>query len=441
MDDVKSKKTQEIKGDDFSDLIKLVIFSGIGCCVFFLPLRVNNQIVFPVFFITNLVYLKYEEFIYICIIVFISLLCIKEISKKEKTILDKVDIVLKLISLLILIIITTKNEFLFFKDENLIQIMKETIFKVIIFLPISSIFLPFLLDYGLLYIFDCCFGRFTKKIFRASGKNILICALFFFVDGFLGFYVVYKLYKEGKLRKNEAVGAILNYPILHISIVAYIANRLKINFLLLIISYLFVFLVTNIFICRIYPIKNKEKTFLIKNKFKEKSFKRNRFKMSILLYLENKEKKNLFKTILNYFNETMNIASNIIPILLVVFLFIDIITRSSNIVNIMGGVYETLLIKLKMPYPDYISRSVVLGFFNQIYSIEVLNNGITFISRLTIAIIIICQGISLTTNIIFIRVYMRFINYKDIFLVYLEKILIMTFIVFIIYYFYLGFSA
>ena len=69
MDDVKSKKTQEIKGDDFSDLIKLVIFSGIGCCVFFLPLRVNNQIVFPVFFITNLVYLKYEEFIYICIIV------------------------------------------------------------------------------------------------------------------------------------------------------------------------------------------------------------------------------------------------------------------------------------------------------------------------------------------------------------------------------------
>jgi len=163
--------------------------------------------------------------------------------------------------------------------------------------------------------------------------------------------------------------------------------------------------------------------------------------MSILLYLENKEKKNLFKTILNYFNETMNIASNIIPILLVVFLFIDIITRSSNIVNIMGGVYETLLIKLKMPYPDYISRSVVLGFFNQIYSIEVLNNGITFISRLTIAIIIICQGISLTTNIIFIRVYMRFINYKDIFLVYLEKILIMTFIVFIIYYFYLGFSA
>ena len=29
MDDVKSKKTQEIKGDDFSELIKLVLFSGL----------------------------------------------------------------------------------------------------------------------------------------------------------------------------------------------------------------------------------------------------------------------------------------------------------------------------------------------------------------------------------------------------------------------------
>ncbi|WP_455544139.1 hypothetical protein [Intestinibacter sp.] len=441
MDDVKSKKTQEIRRDDFFELVKLIVFSAIGSCVFFLPLIINRQVVFPVFFITDLVYLKYEQFVYICIIAFIALLCIKEIGKKEKSIYDKIDIVLKLISLVIFIILITKNEFIFFRDDNLVQIMKESIFKVIIFLPISSIFLPLLLDYGLLYIFDCCFGRFTKKFFRTSGKNILIFALFFFVDSFLGFYVVYKLYKEGKLRKNEATHAILNYPILHISIVAYIASRLKINFILLVISYLFIFTVTNLILCRIYPIKNKEKTFFIKNKFKEKSYKKNKFKMSILLYLENREKKNLFKNILNYFNQTINIASNIIPVLLIAFLFIDIIIRNSNIVSMVGSIYESLLIKLRMPYPDYIAKCIVLGFFNQIYSIEVLNNGISFISRLTIAIIIICQGISLTTNIIFIRIYMRFINYKDILLVYLEKVLIMTFIVFLIYYFYLGFSA
>ena len=53
-----------------------------------------------------------------------------------------------------------------------------------------------------------------------------------------------------------------------------------------------------------------------------------------------------------------------------------------------------------------------------------------------IAIIIICQGISFTTNIVFIRLNMRFITYKDILVVYIEKILIMSLIIFLIYYFF-----
>ena len=121
----------------------------------------------------------------------------------KKTLIDKVDIVLKFISLLILIVLTTKNEFIFFKDENLIQIMKESIFKIIIFLPISSIFLPFLLDYGLLYVFDCCFGRFTKSFLELVEKIYLYVRYSFFCRWILGFYVIYKLYKEGRLRKMK----------------------------------------------------------------------------------------------------------------------------------------------------------------------------------------------------------------------------------------------
>ena len=159
--------------------------------------------------------------------------------------------------------------------------------------------------------------------------------------------------------------------------------------------------------------------------------------MAISLYLQNKEGKN----ILNYFNEVINIASNIIPILLISFLFTDILIRNDNIINSLSNLYSMFFEKLKMPYYDYISKSITLGFFNQIYSIEALNNAITFVSRLIIAIIIICQGISFTTNIVFIRLNMRFITYKDILVVYIEKILIMSLIIFLIYYFYLGFSA
>ncbi|MGM9535579.1 MAG: hypothetical protein ACI3VR_10010, partial [Intestinibacter sp.] len=282
---------------------------------------------------------------------------------------------------------------------------------------------------------------FTKRFFRVSGKNILIFAVFFFVDGFVGFYLVYKLYKEGKLRKNECVNSVLNYPILQIYLVAYTASRLRLDFLTLVISYLFVFSVVNLILCRIYPIKNIKKTFLVKNKYREKTYRKNKFKMSIIMYLETKEKKSLLKYVFEYLNEAINIVAGMVPLLIFSFLIMDFIIRNQIVVDMVGDLYADFLEILKMPYPDYIAKSISLGFFNQIYSIEALNNKITFISRLTVAIIAICQGISLTTNIIFIRRYMRFISYRDILVVYLEKIMLIVLLVFLVYYFYIGFSV
>ena len=441
MDDIKSKKTYELNDRDFFKVLKINVFSVIGVGFFFFPLCINKRILSPVSYISDLIYLNHRGFIYFCTVLFISLVLVKEITKKEKSIFLRIDILLKILSLLILIIFILKNEFIFFQDENLVQIMKESIFKLSVFFPISSIFLPFLIEYGLLNIFDGVFGRFTKKFFRVSGKNILIFALFLFVDSFVGLYVVYKLYKEGRLRKNESVNAVLNYPVLQIYLIVYTANRLKLDFVTILICYLFVFSIVNLILCRIYPIKNIKKTFLVKNKYKEKNYRKNRFKMAIMLYLENKEKKSLFKYIFEYLNEAINVIASMVPILIFSFLVADFFIRNDFLVNILANLYGNILEILRMPYPDYIGKSISLAFLNQIYSIEVLNNKITFISRLIVAIIVICQGISLTKNIVFIRRYMRFISYKDILIMYLEKLALMVIIVFLIYYFYIGFSS
>ena len=220
----------------------------------------------------------------------------------------------------------------------------------------------------------------------------------------------------------------------------YVANQLKLNFITLLLCYLLIFSVVNLIICRIYPIKKIQRTFFVKNKYKEKNYRKNKFKMSIAMYLENKDKKSLFKFIFEYLNEAINIVVDMIPILIISFLFMDFLIRDSILINFIGAIYTNFLEILRIPCSDYVGKSISLAFFNQIYAIEVLNNKITFISKLIVAIIVICQGISLTTNIIFIRKYMRFITYKDILLVYLQKVVIMVLIVFSVYYFYLGFS-
>ena len=89
MDDIKPSKSTKISEIDFKDFIKIISFSALGICIFFFPVIINKQLIFPIFFITDLVYLKYEQFVYICVVVFISLLSIKQIGKNEKDLIDK----------------------------------------------------------------------------------------------------------------------------------------------------------------------------------------------------------------------------------------------------------------------------------------------------------------------------------------------------------------
>ena len=63
-----------IREGDFFELIKSISFSVFGVFVFFMPMLIKEEIVSPVLFISDLIYIKYQEFIYFCVIVFIVLL-------------------------------------------------------------------------------------------------------------------------------------------------------------------------------------------------------------------------------------------------------------------------------------------------------------------------------------------------------------------------------
>ena len=432
MEGVKSKKNCDLKDKDFFEIIKTLIFSIIGVSFFFFPLIVDKKLTSPVFYLSDFIYLNHRNFVYTCIVVFIFLFLIKSVSKKEKSIFDKSFILLRVLSIIILTVLILKNDIIFIKNEDLAQIMKDNIFKLTVLFPLSALFLPFLLEYGFIYVLDGYFSRFTKKFLRLSGKSVLLFFIFFFVDSFVGFYTVYKMYKDGKIRKNECANILLNYPILQISIVIYIANQLNLSITVLLITSISVFLITNYIICRIFPLKNIEKTFLIKNKYKEKSYKRNKFKMSLITYLENRNKKNLLKHILEYFNDAINIVADIIPLFILCFWCVDFVCESDLILYIFQIPYKNFLELLKIPCSTSISETVILAFFNQIYPMEVFTGDINLISRMIIALIVITQGVCLTSNIVFITRYMNFIPYRDIFIIYLEKVIITTFIIFLI---------
>ncbi|MBQ3422339.1 MAG: hypothetical protein IJH34_11885, partial [Romboutsia sp.] len=55
-------------------------------------------------------------------------------------------------------------------DDNISLILEQTILNLITILPLSAIFMPFILDYGLLDIIEVYCHKLMKKLFNLSGK-------------------------------------------------------------------------------------------------------------------------------------------------------------------------------------------------------------------------------------------------------------------------------
>ncbi|MCU9816603.1 hypothetical protein [Paraclostridium sp. AKS73] len=152
--------------------------------------------------------------------------------------------------------------------------------KSVIVLSISSLFLPFITEYGLLEIFESYFQKYTKKTFKLSGKCVLNILVYLFVDIFSGMFMTSQLYKKGRLRQNEACIMVSCFSFTSILNCYYLADELNLKsvaftiFMVISLS-----LGVNFLVCRIWPLKIKKKLIYTKILIKNVALKRINLKM------------------------------------------------------------------------------------------------------------------------------------------------------------------
>ena len=152
MEGINNKKNYEENSDsDSIYILKMIIYSVIGIGTFFIPININNQNQTILYHIVDKIQLSYNNFLQICIVVFISLGSLKLFIDKERS---KTFLFFRFLSVLIILNIFYGKNYIFFKNDNTILIIKEIILNLVTVLPISSIFMPFLLEYGLLDIVE-----------------------------------------------------------------------------------------------------------------------------------------------------------------------------------------------------------------------------------------------------------------------------------------------
>ena len=256
----KSCRSNNSSSNDFFKKVKIYIFSLIGIIIFFIPIKINNELETIIYHISYFLENEASSIIEISLIFFIVLSIFKNILNIDKNNVNKIEICCKSFSLVILVSIFVGKEDLFFINDNLVFILKDLMLDLSITLPIASLFMPFLLEYGLVEITEAYTNRIMKKIFKVSGKVFLNFLVYILVNNVCGVFVTYKLYKDGKLRRRETAITILNFSVLSLSLTDDLCNKINISTIKFFIMEIIILIICNFIISRIYPLKKKKQS-------------------------------------------------------------------------------------------------------------------------------------------------------------------------------------
>lgn len=431
-----SDKVEPNNVNYFFEVVKIIIYSIIGITVFFIPVTIDNNTKTILHHIAYKLQVNYRELLQICTIIYMIIGVIKSILLNNERNLKQIYSYFSGFSILIVINIFYDKYSIVLLDDNISLILEETILNLITLLPLSAIFMPFILDFALLDIVEGYCHKLMKKLFNLSGKSALNISMYIFNDCFCGYFMTNLLYKRGRIRQKEACIILLNFSISSIPISNYIAEELNINKINFFILSIFILILSNTVLCRIYPINNKKQSYYIKTTYKESYFKNDKLINSIKKHIHNKENINIFKSIISNFEESIHITINLIPNLVLIMYLGNIIINNTNIVHNIANIFCSILEVLKFNNINEISIFIVNGFFNDMIAIELLNKNISYTSKLIIGIICILKCTSITSNILYLENSNIPISKVEILISYILRVILILFISYMIFYLY-----
>lgn len=424
---------------EFASVLKLIIYSIIGIVIFFIPIKINGHYWTIIYHISYKLQTQANNFLELCVIVYVSLSCIKSIFISKKNGTNEILNYMRLFSLIIILsIFYGKNEIILL-DDNVSLLIYELVINISTVFPISAIFITFLLDYGLLDVVESYCHAFMKKNFNLSGKTIINILLYISTDCFCGMFMTSKLYNEGKIRLNEACNIVLNFSILSIPMILYVSKELNIKCRDLAIMVAFLVLILNILMSRLYPIKQKKKSYFTKKSYKETIHKSDKLEKAIKKYLKSKTKTNIFKSMLNNFEESISVLMKLIPNLVLVLYLGQIIINSNLISETVQVIFSPILELLKIPNKSDLSIFIINTFYNNIIAIDNVNLHVQYSTRLLIAIIAVLNCTCISSNYIYINNTNIKLNKKEFLVSYIQRIVLIIFIYSLMYYFYRGY--
>ncbi|WFD09889.1 YjiH family protein [Tepidibacter hydrothermalis] len=408
-------------------MIKFIIYNFIGIFIFFTPIKLNNKITIPIDHI--IIYINNHYINYICIytLVLIALGVFYPFITKSwnKNRFNKIISFFNFSSIFVgVIFVADLDNFYFISKDMLSIIFNNITIPISIAIPIGSIFLTFLIDYGLLEFIGILMQPIMKPLFKVPGKSAINALASFLSNSSIGVFITDTIFKDSKYSIKEASIIVTGFSTVSISSMIIIAKTLD-----LMSMWNAYFITTLIVTCsvtsitaRIPPLSRKSNSYISSNFVIEakiyKNFIRNGWTEAIKsIHKPIDIYDSLYKNFKNGFIVTITVLPSIVSIGTTGL----ILSKYTCFIDLLAYIFYPVLKILQLPEPMLTAKSASLGIID-LFLPSLLITDSSFLTRFIIGVVSVSSVLSFCSCIPCILSTKIPLSVSELFLIWIERV-------------------
>ncbi|ARK30859.1 YjiH family protein [Halalkalibacter krulwichiae] len=445
LEEVKVKKHEEEKSNDLKDYLLFLIPSLLGIGLFMIPIQIDGRITIPVAFMAKLLeglLIETLPLILTTILAFIIMMScaatiwkpnflIKSSFLKGLFLVHPIWLLVRIIGFMfaVMTLLQVGPEVVWSEDTGglLLYELLPLLFTIFLF---AGLFLPLLLNFGLLELFGVLFNKIMRPLFTLPGRSSIDCLASWMGDGTIGVLLTNKQYEEGFYTKREAAVICTTFSVVSITFSIVILTYMDLEHLFL--AFYFTIVVAGItaaiILPRIPPLSRKSDTYVTENKarFDENSLKgQNPFSYGLSKALKRAHQNNsAASTFKGGLKNVLDMWFTVLPVIMAIGTTALILAEHTSLFAIVSAPFVPILTLLQVPEAHAAAQTMVVGFADMFLP-AVIGSGIeSDLTRFIIACVSVTQLIYMSEIGGLILASRLPVKFTDLILIFLIRTLI-----------------
>lgn len=395
---------ESAKVKETNSIFKFIFFSAIGIFMFFIPITINNSSSIPLDHLVNTIRNTLPSIAPIYALAIIIIGSIRPFIKKtwNTTVVNIVFSLLKILGAVVALMLYFQwgPGWLFESDMGPF-LFNKLVIPVGLIVPIGSIFLTFLVGYGLLEFFGVIMNPIMRPVFKTPGRSAIDAVASFVGSYSIGLLITNKVFKEGKYTVKEASIIATGFSTVSATFMIIVAKTLGLMEMWNVYFWttlIITFTVTAITV-RIFPLSKKSDSYYEGQGSPDINYTGSLLKNAWNEGVEAAGKStNVGKNIMVNFQDGLAMAMGILPSIMSVGLLGLVLAKYTMVFDVMGYIFYPVTRILQVPEAMLAAKAASVGIA-EMFLPALLVVGAPLITKFIIGVVCVASVLFFSASI------------------------------------------